>query len=428
MDIAPVQSWGNEGGGLNSPSHSLTISGATAGNRIFAVVWSLQFRGVSSVGSGWYLEGSYSHATLNPSGAYVYSRVATGDSGDNFSITFDGNTRVAIAAAEYSGMPTTAAALYESRSIVQAAGATTFTSGTVTPTTADGAFLFFPVADNKTNWTASPNETVTNYTLRKYQPNTASGTYGAVWIFDHIITGSSAETATFSVAGAVSSTDAAVILLYVPPAAGGGVSQELTGNSSTSAVGTLGVSAEANVSVTPTGVAGSSAVGTLGVTAEINASAELSGVAATSAVGTLTAEVGGGTTVALSGVAGTATVGTLTAAGQINEFVDLLGNSATGAVGTLIVVTGLQVALSGNAATGAVGTLSVTAEINTSATLTGVGSSGAVGTLEVTVPIAVSVELTGVGSTGAIGTLTAVGAGQVWTEITPVSTIWTEIS
>lgn len=226
MAITPVQSWEFQDG-LNQSSHTYTISGATAGNRLVLSLVTRVSRTVPTDPTGWHREGEVQSALADPGTVMVFSRVASGDSNDNFAITFSGNATVAAVVEEYSGMNATDAAIGEDVYEAHNANVTTsMTTGTVTPSTADGAFLFTSGVKTAPQWDGE-SETVTNYTLRAYHDQTAlNSNYPAVWLFDHIITGSSAETATFSTSNPISGDGVSLILVYIPPAVGGGTTHE----------------------------------------------------------------------------------------------------------------------------------------------------------------------------------------------------------
>ena len=119
----------------------------------------------------------------------------------------------------------------------------------------------------------------------------------------------------------------------------------VTGIAATGSVGAATVSADANVSVT--GVSGTGSVGS--VTVSANANAAVTGVAATGAVGSVTVTADSSTTV--TGVAATGAVGSVTV--SADAIVSVSGVAGTGAVGTVTVSANATVVPTGVAATGA---------------------------------------------------------------------------
>jgi len=157
----------------------------------------------------------------------------------------------------------------------------------------------------------------------------------------------------------------------------------LTGVSSSTSAGTLGVGRDTAL----TGSSVTSSTGSLAPTRLI----ALSGNLATSAVGLVAPTA----TVALTGQSATASVGSLTT----SRTVSVSGNSATSAVGTLTPVIGVTVALTGVSATASAGSVGS----SRSTALTGVSATSAVGT--VTPTLTVTVALTGVQAIASVGTL-----------------------
>jgi len=274
---------------------------------------------------------------------------------------------------------------------------------------------------------SSPTFTASGWTFSAANITTASTTTHKWWaIAFHTVGGVGVTVdltgvASTSAVGTLATTGAAQTTLSGVEAtssvgvlaATGGASLGLTGVSATSAVGSL--SAIGGASFTLTGV---EAVGSPGVLSSIGgASFTITGVEAQAMVGTITAGVGA--IVALEGVSASSAVGTLTVTGgadvtlsgvevqglvgvlQFGTSVDLLGVQATSAVGTLSATGGAAFALSGVQATSAVGTLS--AVIGTTVELPGVQATSAVGTLSVTTGAALT--LGGVAATASVGAL-----------------------
>jgi hypothetical protein len=176
--------------------------------------------------------------------------------------------------------------------------------------------------------------------------------------------------------------------------AAGGTTVALTGVSSTSAVGTLGV----QESVGLTNALATSALGSFTPTGTI----ALSSASATSATGTLVAAI----LKALTNVLGTSAVGTIVP-GLATALTSDTGTSAVGSLG----VQG-SIALVSSSSTSSVGTLTPG---NTEA-ITGVSSTSSVGTFTVSETVA----LTGDEGDTSIGILTPSSSGSVTIALTGV--------
>ena len=155
-----------------------------------------------------------------------------------------------------------------------------------------------------------------------------------------------------------------------------GVTVALTGVSSASAVGTLGLTN----TLAQTGNSSTSAVGTLGLTDTL----ALTGNSSTTAVGALAANL----TAACTGSSSTGSTGSIAP----NIILGLTGNVGTSAVGNVALAT----AITGNSSTSSTGTLAPGDSVAT----TGVVSSTSPGSVT---GVAVTLALTGVAATGAVG-------------------------
>ena len=262
-----------------------------------------------------------------------------------------------------------------------------------------------------TGYTNLGNQVTPNGTIRAdYKVTSSTGTQSAAW---GTLTAGDTQNATLATfidnSGPSGNSDgwplAGMVAVGRLLAGGGGNTAALTGQSTTSAVGTL----TPTITTALTGQATTSAVGTL--TPSQGATAALTGVSATSAVGTLTPSIA----TTFAGVSATSAVGAFAP----NISVALVGQSATSAVGTLTAT--LASLLTGQAGTSAVGTLTPSITV----AFSGVGSTASVGTLSpnqgatasltgvsatsdvgVLTPI-ITTGIVGVGSTSAVGTLTA---------------------
>jgi hypothetical protein len=183
--------------------------------------------------------------------------------------------------------------------------------------------------------------------------------------------------------------------LALRPAITPDITVEVTGVSSTGAVGTVEVVIlNPDVDVPVTGVSASGAVGTTTVVG--TAVFPVTGVSATGQAGTATAVISVSATV--TGVSATGAVSSAGVTGTAT--VSVTGVSATGEVGSVDVAT--LVIVDGVGATGQVGAVSVTGSAAIDAT--GVSATGAVGTV-VVIPTT-NVSVTGLSASGTVGSVT----------------------
>jgi len=163
-----------------------------------------------------------------------------------------------------------------------------------------------------------------------------------------------------------------------------------TGVAATGAVEGFGITGNGKVMIIATGISGVGAVGTTGVEVP-GTDAVVTGVAATSGIGTVTFFIT--TDVFPAGQSATGAVGTEVPEGEIIE----TGVAATGATG--VEVPESEITETGVAATGAIGTETINADAVIS--VTGTSATGDTG---VEVGGADATNITGVAGTGVIGT------------------------
>lgn len=309
------------------------------------------------------------------------------------------------------------------------------TASTGNATSAGGALFVGGFCDYSANNTAIGQDAA--FTVIAEEENGASFLRGSA--IRRIVTTGTTDSADWTMD---SSNFGWVACLAVYKEAGGGVSVNITGASSSSAVGSLTetgfanvtltgaastsaagiptVSGKANVSVTgvsatssanvptitaaanvfPTGVVGTSTANVPTVSGKANVT--LSGVAATGSAGDVTVSVGGATSVNLTGVASTTAAGTPTVTGLAN--VALTGVSSTASAGALTAAAAANASVTGVQSASAAGTPNETGAANV--TLSGVLATCSAGDITVSVPTAVSVNLTGVSALGQAGTPT----------------------
>ena len=196
-------------------------------------------------------------------------------------------------------------------------------------------------------------------------------------------------------------------------------SVDVTGVEGTGAVGTVTVSAAANV--TETGVEGTGEVGTVTVSAAANITE--TGLEGTGEVGTVTVSAAADVTetgleatgevgdvaveaaalVDVTGLEALGEVGSVTVELSTSVLVDVTGLEALGEVGTVTVSAAADVTETGLEGAGAVGTVTVSAAANI--TETGLEATGEVG--DVAVEAAALVAVTGLEATGEVGTVAA---------------------
>jgi len=166
----------------------------------------------------------------------------------------------------------------------------------------------------------------------------------------------------------------------------------VTGVSSTGAIGTVTISD--NEDVVTTGVAATGAVEGFGITGNGNVMIIATGISGVGAVGTTGVETPG-TDAVVTGVASTGAIGTVSLYISLDAYVT--GVSSTGATGTEVLEG--EITETGVAGTGAIGTEVPESEI----TETGVAATGAIGTESISA--GVTITETGVSATGATGTV-----------------------
>ena len=163
-------------------------------------------------------------------------------------------------------------------------------------------------------------------------------------------------------------------LFFGNPSTAVGNTVALTGVSSASAVGTVGI--EADVTIALTGLAATSGVGIVGFAK--GGSLTISGEEATSNIGSVGVSVGGSVT--LSGVGATADVGSV----AISTTISLSGVGSTADVGSVSVGGAVTVATTGVEGTSGVGSVAFTK--SGTLVITGVEGTTGVGTVIGSVP------------------------------------------
>ena len=233
MAGAHVQDW-TSGTLSGATSDSVTISGATSGNLLVAVI-SHNSGGNTFSATGWTNRGE-----ANTSGTHAiafFDRIATGDSNDNFAPSWTTGGRTGTVVREYSGLDSTTP--LESVSTLNLglniSAATGHGTNSATPTTANGLAVAVLSIDDNDNWMADVtlasslsisnsflNIGIGGQTTATNRPNSA--------IAEKVYTSTAAQSATWTGDGGSTSTVIAAMLVYKEPSAGGSIIPQIMHN------------------------------------------------------------------------------------------------------------------------------------------------------------------------------------------------------
>jgi len=296
----------------------------------------------------------------------IWYKVADGTEGASFSCGAGGANSAGFCVA-YSGVDNTTPFDVAAGTNGSGTGAS-ITAASITPTTNGCQILFVGCRDSNSNspqtvsppsgsWAEQVDITVAGETCwaNAYLADFNQATAGAV------------GTTTATASSTANATNIG-ILLALRPASGGGTSVSLTGQSNTSAKGTLAPSSSSALS----GLAGTSAKGTLAP----SSSYALTGIESTASDGTLAPSA----SVSMSGQAVSVSEGSVTQSFSVG----LSGLEATSSAGTITASSGTVVALSGLSSTVSVGTLAPSAIV----VLTGEETQALLGTMSASGPAA----------------------------------------
>lgn len=218
MAGAPVQSWEDATAGT-ATSFTLTVSGATANNTLVGILCVRLNPGTVTTPTGWTLRAS--QATTNCY-LYVYTRLASGNSSDNFAPSWDGASRRYVGAVvEYSGLDTTAP--FEAQNTNTGTSGTSLGTNSATATSANG--LAVTILAHRDQDDAS-SESLSSGTVYSTHDSGSNNFPGVVTGYE-VYTSSGSKSDTWSWTG-TSDEAVAAILVFKEGAAGGDT--EVSGN------------------------------------------------------------------------------------------------------------------------------------------------------------------------------------------------------
>lgn len=213
MAASFIQSWRAGGTSSSSVVGLVSVSGATSGNLLVAVVASRSGTGYSA--TGWTLI----HTGEGSCGSAAFYRIADGTSADNFSASWTSADRWAGCVAEYSGLVTSSVLDTSAENESQVSSSTkSVTTGTASPTVSGFAVAFY--GGNHSGSATEANLTINNsFSKRVVSDPTIAVNRSQTAIADLDLTSTSSISATWTSATNVVGTFGAIAVFVE---AGGG--------------------------------------------------------------------------------------------------------------------------------------------------------------------------------------------------------------
>lgn len=153
MDASLVQSWSGNNGQAGGFSLTVTVSGATAGNRLVAIASVRHASSATIVPEADYDEVYYDYDTAQ-GGILLAERIATGDASDNYNITITSafERPIAIIVQEWSGLPSSGTYDAVNGNSSDAADVQSITTGSVTPSGQPGVAITALAVRDQNDW------------------------------------------------------------------------------------------------------------------------------------------------------------------------------------------------------------------------------------------------------------------------------------
>lgn len=227
MAGAYVQGWQNSGNNNDVTSHTVTVSGATAGTLLVGVWGTRAGEPTVVAATGWtkmeeYLEAAFGN---EPSLSFFY-RIASGDSNDDFAVTWTGNCQDPSGVVqEVSGLDSTPYDVSNIDITNQSSNTTTQNTGSATPSAAGSMAVAAVIGREERKWGfISIDSSYINL-----DQSTGTGVVNVGAMASLRLAGTSAQNPQFSTTDSGESAIGAIGIFLEPAVGGGDAFSEIMG-------------------------------------------------------------------------------------------------------------------------------------------------------------------------------------------------------